>query len=76
MFSYPVHASDYLDKSGWNGHGSVAGIISDDNKIIMGYQWGFTYRQAQKVANFLNAKRPSPELLLTIQPESKGEEGK
>jgi hypothetical protein len=60
MFRYPVHASDYLDLSGYEGRGSVAGIVSDDNLIIIGYGSRFTYKQAKRVAEFLNEKRPEP----------------
>lgn len=67
MFNYPVYASDYLDMSGYGGHGSVGGIVSHDGKITMGYKWGFTYAQAEKVAKYLNKKQPKPELMMRLR---------
>ncbi|WP_020469652.1 hypothetical protein [Zavarzinella formosa] len=58
LFRYPLSASDYLDISGFDGRGSVAGLVSDDGKIVMSYEAGFSFEQAKRVASYLNGKRP------------------
>ena len=50
----PVYASDYLDLSGYKGHGSVAGIIDSENQILVGYKANLTYKEAKAVAKIFN----------------------
>lgn len=52
--SYPVYESDYLDISGWNGNGSVAGLVDDANRIILGYDAQLTYDEAKELAASMN----------------------
>lgn len=54
--NYPVYASDYLDLSGYGGHGSVAGIVDNQQRIIIGYKKGLTYAKAVKLAKAMNQR--------------------
>lgn len=62
--SYPVHASDYLDVSGYKGNGSVAGIVDNDNRILVNYDSCLTFKEAQVVALALNKSRDTSVLAL------------
>jgi hypothetical protein len=70
--SYPVFAADYLDISGWNGNGSVAGLLDDANRIILGYDARLTYEEAKELAESMNKTKLFNEgMLRTIKGTAK-----
>lgn len=50
----PWRASDYLDMSGYEGRGSVAGIVDGKSRIVVGYGASLTYEQAKAIAEAVN----------------------
>lgn len=64
--SYPVYASDYLDLSGYNGNGSVAGLVDNANHIILGYDARLSYEEAKELAESMNKTKLFNEKMLRL----------